>query len=276
MPAAANVFDLPISVASEWIFNCYVIDGGDSLAVIDPGLPLVARRAMELIERRLERPVGDVATIACTHAHPDHVAGVSTVVERVGCDVHLPHRCASYLAGERPRTFPLLEATMRFLPVWGEQPLSVRALAEFARYGKSVGFGGPPDLTLDFEPTGFVDDGDGLPGAPGWTAIQAPGHTDDSTCFYHAESETLVSGDAVVTLDGHAWFNPEYVDAGDSASTEERLRSLEVRHLLPGHGRPIEATDVWATARSPLTPPTGGGVLAQCARHFGRWSPSGD
>lgn len=49
--------------------------------------------------------------------------------------------------------------------------------------------------------------------------------------LYNAETETLIGGDAVVTLDGRACFNPEYVDAKLATSTEELLRSLKVRHL---------------------------------------------
>ena len=81
----------------------------------------------------------------------------------------------------------------------------------------------------------------------------------------------LLSGDAVVTLDGRAWFNPEWVDAAASRESEERLRALSVRYLLPGHGLPISG-DVWRRAMSFTTPPPGRGLLARCARAFGRWS----
>ncbi len=269
---SSTVFDLDISRSSAWIFNCYVVHTGPELAVIDPGLPLVARQTLEMIERELGRSAGDVAAINCTHAHPDHVAGVTTITaQSTSCGVHLPQRCEDYLAGERPRNFPLVESSVRFLPVWSEQPFSIKALAEFARHGKSIGFGGPPDIALDFTPAGFVDEGDAMPGGEGWEVIHAPGHTDDSTCFYHAETETLISGDAVVTLDGRAWFNPEYVEADVAHRTEERLRSLKVRHLLPGHGEPIQGPDVWQSARSFTTPPSGSGVFARCSRRFGKW-----
>lgn len=265
------VFDIGVSCCSAWIFNCYVVDAGSALVVIDPGLPLVARRTIDMIEQHLDRTLDDVAAINCTHAHPDHVAGVTTITGRAVCDVHLPQRCKSYLEGERPRTFPVLESTVRFLPVWGGQRFSTRAFTDFARCGKKIGFGGPPDIALDFVPAGFVEHGDPMPGAVGWQAIHAPGHTDDSTCFYNAETETLISGDAVVTLDGRAWFNPEYVDAKLATSTEELLRSLKVRHLLPGHGNPIHAPDVWRTAQAFTTPPVGRGILARCSRRFGKW-----
>lgn len=268
---SSTLFGLPISQASAWIFNCFIIETADGIVVVDPGLPIVARRALEVIERDVGRSASDIVSINCTHGHPDHVAGVSTLTDQSTCAVNLPSRCESYLEGEKPRTFPVLESTMRFLPVWGEQEFSARAAAEFARYGTSAGFGGPPMLTLDFEPTGFVGDGDALPFGEGWEVIHAPGHTDDSTCFYHADSETLISGDAVVTQNGRAWFNPEYVDSTVAGETEERLRSLKVRHLLPGHGEPIEAGDVWQQARSFRQPPEAKGALARCSRRFGKW-----
>ena len=267
-----SVFGLPIARVSDWIFNCYVVDLGETLAVADPGLPVVARHVLDLVERELGRSAMDIASVLCTHAHPDHVAGVSTITARSSCTTHLPARCEQYLAGEKPRTFPLVESSLRFLPVWGGQPFSARALLEFARHGTTMGFGGPPMLRLDFEPSGFLHDGDALPGANGWQVIHAPGHTDDSTAFYHAESETLMSGDAVVTVDGHAWFNPEFVDEHLAAETEERLRSLSVRYLLPGHGEPIEADSVWTTARSFTTPPIGSGFLSRCSRRLGKWT----
>ncbi len=273
----SDLFGLPVGWTAAWIFNCYVIgDPDDSLVVVDPGLPLVARQALALIEGEMGRRAGDVTAIMCTHGHPDHVGGVSTLTEAADAEVHLPALCREYLAGGRPRNFALLDATLRFMALYREQAFSRRALADFARVGRTTGFSSAaPTMTLDFTPAGFLDDGTDMPGAPGWRAIHAPGHTDDSTCLYHEESATLISGDAVVTQDGHAWFNPEYVDLDRSRETEERLRSLEVRHLLPGHGRPLVADDVWAGARSASDPPTGPSLLARCSRRLGRWPPAG-
>lgn len=265
------LFGLPIAHTSAWIFNCYILGDGDSdLVLVDPGLPIVAEQALQLIKTQGRDPA-DIASIMCTHGHPDHVGGVSTIVRESNAEVHLPARCKPYLEGEEPRTFGTVEAGLRFLPILSGQPFSFRSAKEFARLGTQIGFGGLPTMKLDFEPSSFLEDGNAMPSAPGWESIHAPGHTDDSTCLYHAESCTLISGDAVVTENGSPWFNPEYVDLKVSKETEERLRSLDVRHLLPGHGHPIEATDVWKTAKSSTDKPGGRGILARCSRAFGRW-----
>ncbi len=266
-----QVFELPVHRASAWIFNCYLIEGaGDAVVAVDAGLPLVAKRAMKVVREELGREAESVVAIAATHGHPDHVGGIAPLKEMSSGRALLPARCRSYLAGESPRGFPLLEASLRFMPVWAEQPFELGAMWAFASQGRSVGFSGS-DMVVDFPVDGFLDEPDALADLPGWEVIAAPGHTDDSTCLYHRDSATLVSGDAVVTHDGRAWFNPEWVDLPLSKQTEEMLRSLEVRYLLPGHGLPITATDVWATARTSTEPPPAQGFLARCSRRLARW-----
>ncbi|ORB16967.1 hypothetical protein BST36_25250 [Mycolicibacterium moriokaense] len=73
--------------------------------------------------------------------------------------------------------------------------------------------------------------------------------SDGSTAFWHADSGTLISGDAVLSAGGQAWFIPETVDNAAATRSEERLRALPVEHLLPGHGLPVHRADVWADAR---------------------------
>lgn len=271
---SSPLFGLPIAAASQWIFNSYAVRAPDgSIVVVDPGLPSVAGAVLASIRSQLDEGPAAVRSVLCTHGHSDHVGGVSTLLGHCTAEVHLPARCEAYLAGEEPRLFPLVASSLRFMSVLREQPFSAAALREFARGSKSLGYGGQPLMTVDFEPTGFLGDGSAVPSLPGWTTLSTPGHTDDSTCFYNEETATLISGDAVVTQDGAAWFNPEYVDLDTANETAERLLSLEVRHLLPGHGKPIEARDIWARARRPSDPPTGRSLLARCSRRVGRWGP---
>lgn len=264
-----QLFDLPIYRTNLWIFNCYAIVESDRAALVDVGLPSIADAVLDGLASHDIDP-NQLHGLLCTHAHPDHVAGMPRVLEQTASDTFFPARCESYLAGERPRRFGFNDA-LRFLPVWGQERFSFTAVREFAQAGATIGFGGPKEMKLPFRPTGFLADGAVPAGLPGWQTIAAPGHSDDSTCFYHRDSATLLSGDAVATLDGRAWFNPEWVDRDLAAETEQRLRSLEVRYLLPGHGKPLEGPDIWKRALSFDSPPGGSGVLARCSRRLARW-----
>lgn len=268
------MFDLPVHRANSWIFNCYLLAGADSdvVVAVDAGLPVVTKRALEVVRHELGRAPSDVAAVLGTHGHPDHVGGIADLQAASDAQALLPERCGDYLAGEEPRKFPMMESSVRFLAVWGQQGFELSGLRDLVAVSRRTGFGGvSTGMQADFAVSGFLADGDAVPGAPGWVAVHTPGHTDDSTCFYHADSATLLSGDAVATQDGTAWFNPEYVDLDVSRETEEKLRSLEVRHLLPGHGDPVVGTDVWARARSADQPPVGRTLLTRCSRRFGRW-----
>lgn len=264
------VFDLPVRRASHWLFTCYALLGDDGRAVlVDPGLSSTTAGALDEVTRSGRHP-SDVVALIATHGHADHVGGMPEARSRTDAEVHLPRRCADYLDGEHPRSFGR-DANVRFLPMLGQQPFSLQALREFVAAGRTIGYGGTDErFRLPFRPSGFLDDGDPVPHAPGWRVVAAPGHTDDSIAFHHPDSATLVSGDAVLTHGGRAWFNPEWVSADRSAETEARLRALEVRHLLPGHGLPIEG-DVWGRARPMRECPEGRGLLTRCARRFGRW-----
>lgn len=240
-------------VRSRWIYNCYVIpDGGAGTPlVIDVGVPShghavagwLAHSGLDLAGG----PESGSVTIAATHLHADHVAGLPAATAACGgpTEVLLPERGRAYAAGEVPRT-PGPRAVARILPVMRSQPFSFGALAESAR-GPRVGYG-IGAFALPVEAPTWVADGDRLAGAPEWVAVVAPGHTDDSTAYYHEDTRTLASGDAVLTVGGRAWFNPEYVDGAASAETEDRLRSLRVDVLLPGHGVPLVGRDLLAHA----------------------------
>jgi glyoxylase-like metal-dependent hydrolase (beta-lactamase superfamily II) len=79
--------------------------------------------------------------------------------------------------------------------------------------------------------------------------VAAPGHTDDSVTMYNPSTQTLLSGDAVLTVGGRAWHTPEVVDAATASSSALLLQRLPVAHLLPGHGLPAHADSVWEHQR---------------------------
>jgi glyoxylase-like metal-dependent hydrolase (beta-lactamase superfamily II) len=243
---------------SRWIFNCYLIhDGGDGRpVVVDAGLPGLTDEIVPLIARLgLDLPA--LAGVVATHGHSDHVGGAPALSTRSGATVHLPAPARDYLAGVTPRT-PRLAAIARIWPAIFDQPFDAHGAAEAARgarvagYGTSGGMRWPTGRTIE-----FLTDGDTLPDAPDWEVIATPGHTDDSLAFWHSRTRTLISGDAILSAGGRAWVTPETVDESASAETAERLRQLDVAHLLPGHGRPVHGQSITAGAWGPGDGPNG-------------------
>lgn len=258
-----------ITVVARWIFNTYVVhDGGAGRAmIVDPGTPSNGADAVGVTERVADAPLG---AVVCTHGHTDHVAGVETVTAATGVGYRLPARCEAYLAGDDAPEAPGPRQVAKIAPVLASQPFSVAPLLELRSHVGRCGHTAT-GMVMPQAPDGFLRDGDEVPGAPGWEVLSTPGHTDDSTCLYHRESATLLSGDTVLTHEGRAWFNPEHLSAEASAATEERLRELPVEHLLPGHGLPLSGPDLLGRARSFRDRPTGVRPSSLIARIVGRW-----
>ncbi|MEI6621458.1 MAG: MBL fold metallo-hydrolase [Actinomycetes bacterium] len=246
-----DVSDPGIVAISRWIFNCYVVrDGGAGRPfVVDAGLPANASDAVRFITHELDGTPGDIAFLTVTHGHTDHLGGAPSFIEATGAPLYLPARDADYLGGERPRS-PGPRAMLRIAPVLRDQPFEASALAEFIKGARRAGFDGTGAMKCPSPVAGYLKDGDLLPNAPDWVVVSTPGHTDDSTSYYNEATSTLLSGDAVLTCRGRAWFNPEFVDRDRSQRTAGRLREFRVDHLFPGHGRPLHGEDLLSRAAS--------------------------
>ena len=232
-------------LVGKWVFNCWVVEnGGDGRPlIVDLGLPSSAARLLG--ERSLPGGAGlDNPVIAATHLHVDHVAGVPEYERQADCTVCLPAAGAGYADGE-PFELPGLREVVKALPAFFSQRFSLSPLWELrtAKVGTVRSGYVPPSS----DPRYLVE-GAPVPGCPDWVVLSMPGHSADSTGLYNKSTRTLCSGDAILTAKGRAWLNPETVIPAAQAETEDRLRSLRIDTLLPGHGRAVHGTDLLANA----------------------------
>jgi len=266
--------EIGVTVISRWIFNCYLVhDGGDGRPfVVDLGLPSQIP-GLEAELHRLDAELADLGAAVATHGHADHVGGLPALQARVKTPVHLPQAIEELRAGRMPLRSPGLRDVAQILPVMADQPSDLGALRELGPIAKQIGYDAKT-VRFGFEPSSWLRDGDHLPDLPDWEVIHAPGHTDDASCLYHAPTRTLLSGDSILAVGGRAWFTPEFVDDDQSATTEARLRPLDVEHLLPGHGRAVSGPRVLESAMSRTDRPADGSKLRALGRvlchHAGR------
>ncbi|MEZ0382495.1 MBL fold metallo-hydrolase [Mycobacterium sp. pW045] len=211
--------------------NVYLIEDDSGVTMVDTGLPATFRHLETALER-LGRTIGDVQAVVLTHAHFDHVGSARWVRNRWQVPVFVP-AADQYLAAhpyryahENSRVFYPLRYP-RSIPYQAKMAaagaLLVRGISDTTCYG--------PDTVLD------------IPGRP--QVVFSPGHTLGHCALHLADRDTLIAGDALVTLDPYTGVTgPQIVSGAATADSSEALASLTALAdtgagtVLPGHGEP--------------------------------------
>jgi len=210
--------------------NTYIIDDG-TLVIVDPGSERNVRLTVAYLQRFLHRSPGDIDLVILTHLHPDHTGGVDAL--RTACNAPVAASALTRnLAEKEKQGRGLMPGITHFAGQIMPGVLSHLDIfpPSYARQMRMVNL--------------WLEDVAGLPHHNDWRIIASPGHTPESLCLYNAFTRELLCGDTLITLEGG---NP-ILRGGPSATNRRQLedtlrllRSLDVRYLYPGHGRPILA-----------------------------------
>src|SRR3712207_4557260 len=210
--------------------NWYLVEEGERLTVVDTGLP-TSWRSLEKALSRLGRRPADIEAVVLTHAHFDHLGFAERARSELGVPVfvhendvpltnkprqYAHERARSWYLATKPRALPITAALVRNRAWW---PKAVR---EVRRYQ-----GG--ELPV--------------PGSP--RIVFTPGHTLGHCALHFPTRDTVIAGDAIVTLDPYTGAKGPRIVAG--AATADSRRALEAldalaetgaRIALTGHGEP--------------------------------------
>ena len=156
--------------------------------------------------------LSDVSLIINTHTHCDHIGGNHIIQEKSGCDIAL-HKVGKHFID-----------TQDNWSTWWEY------------YNQEADF---------FNCTHALEDGETIAVGPHeFQVIYTPGHASDGIVLYNRMEKILISSDAlwendlaVVTIrveGSMALFHMQ--------ETLQKLESLDVKTVYPGHGRPF--TDI--------------------------------
>jgi glyoxylase-like metal-dependent hydrolase (beta-lactamase superfamily II) len=210
--------------------NWYVIEDGGRLTIVDSGVPASWRSAQEMLTR-IGRTPDDVAALVLTHAHFDHLGfaerarrewGVPVYVHEA--DVPLTRHPWRY---DHERARSLYFATqVRALPI---AATLVRHRAWFPSPVREV--------------VRFQDGVLPVPGSP--HVVFTPGHTQGHCALHLPDRDTIIAGDAIVTLDPYTGRRGPRIVAGAATADSERnlgaldaIAATEAGTVLVGHGEP--------------------------------------
>ena len=221
---------LPLPVGPKHV-HCYLVAEPDGWTLVDTGLALPGLA---------ESLAGvEVARIAVTHFHPDHVGGGGPAAEATGAPVHQGE--LDYAQCEQVRG---TDDWPSRIAAWLEVNGVPAAIADDLH---AEGEAARPLIRYAQDPT-RVNDGDRI---GGWDVVAMPGHADGHICLLRGG--VLVCGDHLLpditpAVGLYPGGRPDPL--GDYLRSLERTIGLAPSLALPGHGEPI--TDPAGRARAVL------------------------
>jgi glyoxylase-like metal-dependent hydrolase (beta-lactamase superfamily II) len=205
LPPTMHVFE------RGWLSsNNILFAGPGDTVLVDTGYVTHAPQTLALVRHVLaERPLDRIVN---THLHSDHCGGNALLQQTYECMTAVPASEADKVRN------------------WNEDALSFRATGQqCSRFMFDETIAPGDTLTL---------------GGLAWQALDAPGHDPHSLLLYCPEERLLISADALwengfgvifPELEGEPGFD-------ETRATLERIAGLDVRLVIPGHGKPF--TDV--------------------------------
>ncbi len=206
----------PIQTLAFQLVNAYLVKGDSGFVLIDTGLASHRARLEEALHSAGCRP-GDLRLIVLTHGDPDHSGNAAYLREKYGAKIAM-HK----------REVPAVEHGDMFLSR-GRMPLPRRLLKPLMglfRLRKRDRF--TPDV--------YLDDGDRLVDyGLDATILHVPGHSAGSIAVLTADG-VLFSGDFLENRTRPS--TATLVDDAEALKASlERVRTLDIRIVYPGHGK---------------------------------------
>ncbi|OPJ55105.1 MBL fold metallo-hydrolase [Clostridium oryzae] len=221
--------------------NCYLLKAKDKFILIDTGGHLTVDKDFtnrrECLDKQLEKvgcSVGKLKLIILTHGDNDHTANAAYIRDKYdakiamhSADLTLVQNPNVEMAMEsfryRSLAYKIIFTLMKNLI----KKICVKTLNDFERF--------TPDIYVE---DGYKLDEYGFDGS----IIHTPGHTDGSIGIL------MLNGDFIA---GDTFANMKKPDVAVNAkdfnqldSSINRLKSLGIKKIYPGHGEPFEASEL--------------------------------
>jgi len=223
------------------LVNCYLLEEGNDLTLVDGGLPGFRPQLNEYLRSR-GRSISDIDAVILTHAHSDHIGMVEGVRLDAPAPVHVHERDAVMA-----KTGKVHKRDGSMLPY-----LIRPATWKLFYVGGRNGAARTPNID---QVTTFTEGDLDVPGRP--RVIQTPGHSPGHVSFHLPELGVLIAGDAFCTYNVLTGARgPQLLPKAFAADSLQMLASLEAIEridaglTLVGHGEPWERSPAQAVAQA--------------------------
>jgi hydroxyacylglutathione hydrolase len=197
-----NIFPIP---GRDYDSNIYVIDG-EIPTIIDTGTGFYSEVNIKAMKKIV--PLHKIRQILLTHEHYDHVGGVQEIL-RATDD-------SAKIFAHRDVVLKLNEGKSTFAEMLGGQMPCIKV-----------------DVPLS-------DNVQIMVGSESVQVLFTPGHSIGSLCFYVKKNGVLFSGDTVFAHGGFGRYDFPGGDLDLLLQSIEKLASLDITNLYPGHGPIVE------------------------------------
>ncbi len=212
---------LDIKIISRSIVNCYLLKTDTGFVLIDTGLSF-QRGALKKALNQAGCQPGDLKLIVITHADFDHTGSCSWLRKKYGAIIAI-HREEA----EAVETGRMLLSRKTKWGFFSRVMIYLGGLLIFRR----------------FKPDVLISDGDDLsPYGLEGRVIHIPGHSRGSIGVLTGEGD-FFCGD-LLTNNGSPKRNALVDDAAEMDASIERLKTLDIKTVYPGHGKPFKMEEL--------------------------------
>ena len=215
--------------------NAFLIKG-DTLSLVDAGPK--TPEAYEALKQGIKNAgyaFNDIEQVILTHHHPDH-AGWIDAFDNAKI---LGHKYNDLWLKRDEAFFRYHDAF--YLDCLIEEGVPEQYLGWVKKMKRSVAFMG--ERPLD----GMLAEGDALPGHPGWTVMETPGHAQSHIVLWDEENRTMIGGDLVLEkVSSNPLIEPPLDPAQGRPhsllqynESLKRLLTLPVDIIYTGHGNEV-------------------------------------
>lgn len=213
--------------------NVFIIEGAKGPTMIDVGCG--GEQVDKLFEKMEAKGFSpkNVGRVIVTHAHPDHMGGISAINETANPEV-ITHELEKESAEEPDSLIKRYNIGLISKHLFeGEIGLEEGKYIMYERWRTS----GCPMTHTGVDRT--VGDGDVIEtGGLNLRVLHTPGHSPGHISLYCEETRSLVSGDILGPV--VAWYSPSTGGAKEYLSSLDKLEKLGIEKILPSHGDIIE------------------------------------